>query len=175
MPQARGRASAGGSCMEKHGTPDGLSPSQLFCGRRQRQRLPLAQAHTQTDVFDASRRDKSTKKAEELRNRHTKVLPDLRSGEEVFMQSHLNGRWDKQATVVNKRSEGDSYIVRGKNGQEYIRGRRLLKPISDEGINSDQESKEQTSPTVPKMPRSCLLYTSPSPRDLSTSRMPSSA
>ena len=69
------------------------------------------------------------------------------------MQSHLNGKWDKQATVVNKRSEGDSYIVRGKNGQEYIRGRRLLKPISDEGINSNQESKEETSPTVPKMPR----------------------
>ena len=27
----------------------------------------------------------------------------------------------------------------------------------------------------PKNPRTCLLYTSPSPRDLSTSRMPSSA
>ena len=28
---------------------------------------------------------------------------------------------------------------------------------------------------LPKRPKSCLLYTSPSPRDLSTSRMPSSA
>ena len=69
------------------------------------------------------------------------------------MQSHLNGKWDKQATVVNKRSEGDSYIVKGKNGQEYIRGRRLLKPISDAEINSDQEIEEETSPTVPTMPR----------------------
>ena len=29
--------------------------------------------------------------------------------------------------------------------------------------------------TFPQLPEACLLYTSPSPRDLSTSRMPSSA
>ena len=42
--------------------PDGLSPSQLFCGRRQRQRLPLAQAHTQTCLLytSPSPRDLST-------------------------------------------------------------------------------------------------------------------
>ena len=32
-----------------------------------------------------------------------------------------------------------------------------------------------TRPIDPKLPSGCLLYTSPSPRDLSTSRMPSSA
>ena len=36
-----------------------------------------------------------------------------------------------------------------------------------------QSSKYQRAWYVP--PKSCLLYTSPSPRDLSTSRMPSSA
>ena len=34
---------------------------------------------------------------------------------------------------------------------------------------------EQVSMPVPKIYENCLLYTSPSPRDLSTSRMPSSA
>ena len=82
-----------------------------------------------------------------------RVLPDLKSGEEVRMQSHLNGKWDKQVTVVNKRSEGDSYIVTGKNGQQYIRGRRLLKPISDGEINSNSETEQETPSTVPKMPR----------------------
>ena len=34
---------------------------------------------------------------------------------------------------------------------------------------------ERTSPSVGAQGGTCLLYTSPSPRDLSTSRMPSSA
>ena len=34
---------------------------------------------------------------------------------------------------------------------------------------------EPITPTKPSQTISCLLYTSPSPRDLSTSRMPSSA
>ena len=36
-----------------------------------------------------------------------------------------------------------------------------------------QETEE--ADTLPEPPEPCLLYTSPSPRDLSTSRMPSSA
>ena len=34
---------------------------------------------------------------------------------------------------------------------------------------------ENFAPVIVKLAESCLLYTSPSPRDLSTSRMPSSA
>ena len=43
---------------------------------------------------------------------------------------------------------------------------------SKQACNSD---KDCASPTMQSWPSSCLLYTSPSPRDLSTSRMPSSA
>ena len=55
---------------------------------------------------------------------------------------------------------------------------------SDEGVDalyalSDPHSGDRTNmrylSSLPARPRSCLLYTSPSPRDLSTSRMPSSA
>ena len=38
-----------------------------------------------------------------------------------------------------------------------------------------EENQEKTGRQTGRQTRSCLLYTSPSPRDLSTSRMPSSA
>ena len=41
---------------------------------------------------------------------------------------------------------------------------------SDEEDTEDEDSEENTEEST-----TCLLYTSPSPRDLSTSRMPSSA
>ena len=41
--------------------------------------------------------------------------------------------------------------------------------------NHPKEIYEEMSLTMPSLNNICLLYTSPSPRDLSTSRMPSSA
>ena len=41
-------------------------------------------------------------------------------------------------------------------------------------VKRDPSTKKSLSPYMPE-PYTCLLYTSPSPRDLSTSRMPSSA
>ena len=48
----------------------------------------------------------------------------------------------------------------------------LMTPEDEEAIN-----KEELPVSIPILPlrNICLLYTSPSPRDLSTSRMPSSA
>ena len=50
----------------------------------------------------------------------------------------------------------------------------------DQKMKSDpveifKKALEAVGPVVEVKSRSCLLYTSPSPRDLSTSRMPSSA
>ena len=49
-----------------------------------------------------------------------------------------------------------------------------LPPSEPEPI-PEQEPPESTPPPKGDPPTTCLLYTSPSPRDLSTSRMPSSA
>ena len=55
------------------------------------------------------------------------------------------------------------------------------KNINKDNITTDtaEESKQQDSNKKQELPTAtymgCLLYTSPSPRDLSTSRMPSSA
>ena len=50
--------------------------------------------------------------------------------------------------------------------------------LTDNGINEAQFSGKQIlkeNISINTLYTSCLLYTSPSPRDLSTSRMPSSA
>ena len=46
------------------------------------------------------------------------------------MQHHITGKWDTKVTVRMKRKEGNSYVVCAEDGNTYIRGRRLLKPIN---------------------------------------------
>ena len=53
-------------------------------------------------------------------------------------------------------------------------GRKLAEKILQLGIEKKLDQKIQLD-TLSSMYRACLLYTSPSPRDLSTSRMTSSA
>ena len=47
--------------------------------------------------------------------------------------------------------------------------------ISEEQRESDDDAFQSMMEKIEWQPNDCLLYTSPSPRDLSTSRMPSSA
>ena len=47
--------------------------------------------------------------------------------------------------------------------------------VSDSVSDSDSDSDSVSDSDSDSVSDSCLLYTSPSPRDLSTSRMPSSA
>ena len=60
-------------------------------------------------------------------------------------------------------------VVRDENGMAYVRANSLLDAIRAQGYVTAQDRLFQMQLTR------CLLYTSPSPRDLSTSRMPSSA
>ena len=47
--------------------------------------------------------------------------------------------------------------------------------LDGEVLRADSYTVAEHTLTIPGLPSNCLLYTSPSPRDLSTSRMPSSA
>ena len=53
--------------------------------------------------------------------------------------------------------------------------RRILYGMSQLGVTPDKPFKKSARIVGEVMGKYCLLYTSPSPRDLSTSRMPSSA
>ena len=80
-----------------------------------------------------------------------------------------------------------NYLPEGYNGREllgsdnqafvsgYARGRDYHKLMRSRLKKLAEKIKEHSSHSSRVFVDSCLLYTSPSPRDLSTSRMPSSA
>ena len=59
----------------------------------------------------------------------------------------------------------------GINGKEYI----VIKDFNGLPTNANYEIKEFELPALKEGGMICLLYTSPSPRDATLSRMPSSA
>ena len=57
------------------------------------------------------------------------------------------GKWDTQARVRKKRAEGNLHVVCAKDGNTYIRGRRLLKPINHPQFT--EVPSDPTSDTTP--------------------------
>ena len=59
---------------------------------------------------------------------------------------------------------------------DYSYSREKALALAESGVDAGLATLNQIGPSSPfTLSGSCLLYTSPSPRDLSTSRMPSSA
>ena len=58
---------------------------------------------------------------------------------------------------------------KGKTSGRGVKGQKSRSGVAIKAFEGGQ------MPLYRRLPKSCLLYTSPSPRDLSTSRMPSSA
>ena len=90
---------------------DGVSPSQLFFGRRQRQLLPLTGEQARSQASSTAGKDKRAGDSERFRNKHTKSYTELHSGDSVWMQHHISGKWDTQVQVIRKRRDGNSYVV----------------------------------------------------------------
>ena len=67
-----------------------------------------------------------------------------------------------------------SDLVRDHDGEWYVLEDNLRSPSGVSYVLENRRVMKSTFPEIFK-DMSCLLYTSPSPRDLSTSRMPSSA
>ena len=72
---------------------------------------------------------------------------------------------------------GNQFLVRGvDNGRRFEIRDKEFSPTLFVKSKVDTKYKTLNGDSVDAIqPGSCLLYTSPSPRDLSTSRMPSSA
>ena len=160
---------------------DGVSPSQLFFGRRQRQQLPLTAEQTRAQESSTDGRDAMAGKSEGYRNTHTSNYSELHPNQQVWMQHHVTGKWDTKVTVRMKRKEGNSYVVCAEDGNTYIRGRRLLKPINlpqylipsrtprDRSTTKEETPQTQASDKKKSTPKkktnsseaqNCLLYTS---------------
>ena len=122
------------------------------------------------------------------------VIEDLKN-EALEIEEHtmLNGSTEntRQSTLV-EHSEGADMEIEEDSGRgtiiEASEESATREPPNDEN-NFNQDTEEETTTNVAVetkedssspvvligMSETCLLYTSPSPRDLSTSRMPSSA
>ena len=132
---------------------DGVSPSQLFYGRRQRQLLPLTGEKAKSQASSTAGRDKTAGNSERYRNKHTTDYTELRNDEKVWMQHHITEKWDTSVRVIKKRKDGNSYVVIAPDGNTYIRGRRLLKPISSPNTTSKEtdmqpQNREQPQETT---------------------------
>eukprot|EP00831_Metopus_contortus_P034045 TRINITY_DN27213_c0_g1_i1.p1 TRINITY_DN27213_c0_g1~~TRINITY_DN27213_c0_g1_i1.p1 ORF type:complete len:142 (+),score=33.75 TRINITY_DN27213_c0_g1_i1:125-550(+) len=97
------------------------------------------------------------------------------------ISDHKTTEFRPRITLKDSNGRG----VRLPDGNDYARyalpvGAVLMAEEGDEVHSGDVIAKLPRATTKTKditggLPRVCLLYTSPSPRDLSTSRMPSSA
>ena len=87
---------------------------------------------------------------------------------------YLNGVYVSNVSSVDATFYFDGFkIGRNRNGDAYFNGVIDDVKIYNKALTADEISEIYNSSFSPV--ESCLLYTSPSPRDLSTSRMPSSA
>ena len=78
-------------------------------------------------------------------------------------------------TASNRKGLGDK-VEEFDNGKLNVEGKDVIViGGGDTAMDCVRTSVRQNAKSVKCLYRSCLLYTSPSPRDLSTSRMPSSA
>ena len=78
------------------------------------------------------------------------------------------------AVALDGENEIDNRSLLTDSGKEFLNAdvRSLMR---EKNIRMDQAKNINKAAVVERVNKSCLLYTSPSPRDLSTSRMPSSA
>ena len=126
---------------------DRVSPSQLFYGQRQRQVLPLTGEQAKSQESSIAGRDKTAGNSERYRNQHTANYRELHPKDTAWMQHHITGKWDTSVQVVRKRKDGNSYVVAAPDGNTYIRGRRLLKPISSPNTEEDTRSHTKSRKT----------------------------
>ena len=111
---------------------DGLSPSQLFFGRIQRQRLPMLSKQTENGSKCIRSKDTLSKASTESRNSNTKEKTTLPAGSFALMQCHISKKWERAVRIIQARDNVSSYVFEGvSTGKQYIRGKRLLKPHPD--------------------------------------------
>ena len=104
--------------------------SQIFFGRRQKHALPLMLNLMKYDTADNKSWEQRYKDEIRNQNKHTKDYPQLQIGQQVLIQHHSSGEWYKQATITQVRADAKSYWLIDSEGRKYLRGRRLIHPIT---------------------------------------------
>ena len=132
-------------------------------GRRQQTNMPLTleqlQPVNQQELKQAvQRRDEDIPKSEEYEKVKSKKLDTLADGENILVKYYKTGCWDTEATIIQRREDGLSYIIEDEHGHAFIRGRRLLKPkpkhtTSDRILRSHNQKQEEEANKPPNQRR----------------------
>ena len=85
---------------------DGQSPSQLFFGRIQRQRLPKLASQTSNALIYIEAKGTLSKVGMNSRNSHTTTYSKLAPGSIALMQCHISKEWEKEVRIVVPREDG---------------------------------------------------------------------
>ena len=143
---------------------DGTTPAELFYGRKLRQTLPMLPITEWTDQ-DVSARDATHTRQAELRDRNTAEFKQLKPGQRVLVQHHISKDWTIKATITAIRQDGYSYVVQTDEGKSFIRGRRLLKCISNDN-NIDKCNNPQHTTTTDRAIDHPQRHQQPVPQEL---------
>lgn len=107
---------------------DGVSPSDLFLGRRMRGKLPcIAQPGFDVAAAEAKRRE-TRRRSREKNDQHSRTGLEFVPGQTVYIQDPVSKLWDETAVVTAVRSSGRSYELRKATGSVTIRSGRFMRP-----------------------------------------------
>ena len=157
----------------------GVASAQLFKFGKKKETLPVVFRRTPTQAELVQHITNNNSKFRQLSS-DLRVSLDGTHKLRGTMQLELPRRLRIKAGVMGVSQFG---VDVGSNEQDFWVWTKVNLPnqkpaifhASHEGFKNAQTSVRQAIPLEPVWLLDCLLYTSPSPRDLSTSRMPSSA
>ena len=92
---------------------------------------------------------------------------------EMFLQAAKHGMLDEVRGVSANVMCGQEGYYGTSSFQVYIDSNQLFESYKSKPYNEEEDKKEDD--IIDMKNKDCLLYTSPSPRDVEESRMPSSA
>ena len=77
-----------------------------------------------------------------------KALPPLEINDQIVLQNPRTGLWDNRGKIRDIRENGKSYWVETEGGDQYLRGRALIRndivPVTNEQMN--EQTNGQTKP-----------------------------
>ena len=122
------------------------SPAEMLFGRRQKSCLPTLDNHHRPINMEKAVTDKDTLRArmKKTYNKRAKETPRLTTGDHVIIQNADTKRWCHEGIIESVRPDNISFHIKLPSGQVVLRGRRLVKKVSD-----FQDSPLQLQPTPP--------------------------
>ena len=145
---------------------DGISPAQMFLGRRLKGQLPVLPSHLlpspQLLAAGQEARQNTLENARSRRDASATPLTTLTAGQRVRIQDEKTKTWEGMGTITSLQHSDRSYKVLHDNGTTYTRNRRFLRPDNSRDLEAPpaQNTDKEEAIAPPALRRSERLKTS---------------